>query len=270
MDQEHTPIIYSKLRTLEKKITLSYRSVSNTEKKIELRQYLTILENMFRKLEQNILTWEDLQNIGISKKIILSQIDKQEPAPKQFEDFPILSQIPIQVFLEDHLVRADLINILFSVVEYTNNNYQTIFTQKILLSASKTNSVRELFYMQYQDIFHIFHSYKSYVLIPSTSEDHMKMIDKEYIHLVQATYNFFQSIQNYINSLSKDNTFSLEDFQQAIKSNDSKSCINGLTLREALNECLQFTREALEYIQSANKEIFDSLSLNQEIQSKFN
>ncbi|MGL4677280.1 MAG: hypothetical protein ACRCWI_06400 [Brevinema sp.] len=270
MDQEYKATIYAKLRNLEKKITLSYRSSSNPDKKLELRKYLTILENMFRKLEQNILTWEDLKTIGISKKTILSQVGKKEFVPKQFEDFPNLSQLTIQAFLEENYIRADSINILYSIVEYINNNYQTIFTQKILLSASKTNSIRELFYMQYQDIFHIFHSYKSYVLIPSTSEEHKKMVDKEYLHLVQATYNFFNSIQSYISLLSKDQTFSPEDFQQQIKSTDSKSCIYGLTLKEALKECLTFTEEALDYLQSFNKDIFDSLSLNQEIQSKFN
>lgn len=266
-------IIQQKLRTLEKKFMISYRSASSIEKRQDLQKYISVLENLFRKLEANILVWEDLQRVGITKKSIFElakAAEKHDATEIDFSNYEKISSIPESILVQSDLYQAEKINNLYSIIEFININYQTIFTQKILISASKTNGLRELFYMQYQEIFHIFHSYKSYVLIPSTSDDHLKMIDKEYVQLLKAIYSFLVSIQNYIDLIFKDDTFTFEDFIQPIKTTDKNSYIYEYTLREALNQCNDFVTEAIEYIQADNRDIFDYLSMDSKFRMNTN
>lgn len=257
-----------KLRLLEKKFAVSYRSITDSEKRIEIQKYITVLENLSRKLEAETLQWDDLQKIGITKKNIF-ELSKELSTPSiktDLNDFEKISTIDQIEFIQENFYQASQINTLFSIIEFININYQNIFTQKILISASKTNSLRELFYMQYQEILHIFNSYREYAIIPSTSELHVKMLDKEYIQLLKAILQFLNSIQNYIELIFQDDTFTATDFAEPIKTTDKKSYIFGLTLKDALLQCNEFIEESINYLQSDNKEIFDHISMN----SKFN
>ncbi len=263
--------IITKLRTLEKKISISYRSTSDSDKRHELRKHLTILDGLFRKIELEIIEWEDLLHIGISKRAIMDLVNTDSTPAQNTnleEIFPMVSKIPHLEFLSDNIYMSDKVNSLYSIIEFVNINYQTIFAQKILLSASKTNSMRELFYNQYQDIFRTFNSYKSLAIIPSKSEDFVKMLNKEYFQILKTIYNFFISIKLYMELISDDDTFSDEDFQHNIVTADVTSCIAQSTLREALDECYSFIEEAMSYIQNDNRDIFDSISIGQEIKSK--
>ncbi len=267
----YSSTIMEKLRQMQKKMTLSYRSAPTPEKRTELQNYISILEGLIRKVESTTITWDDLKKIGISRKIIQheaysAQLETFEP--QHFDDFKIISKIPMEELIDSKFVHAEKVNILYSIIEYINNNYQTIFTQKSLMNASKTNSIREAFYMQYQNIFHIFHSYKSFTLIPSNSEDHMKMIEKEYLHLIKDIYKFFISILNYIESISQDETFTLEDFLTPIQTSDVSCTIRGLTLQKALETCREFVEESISYIQQENRDTFDYMSLERDMQSR--
>ncbi len=257
-------IIMEKLRHTQKKMTLSYRNAPTPEKKYELQNYISVLEGLIRKVETQTITWDDLKKIGLSKRTILNEAYNAKQVnfePQKFEDYKIISKIPIDEFIDTKFVHAEKVNILYSIIEYINNNYQTIFTQKSLMNASKTNSIREAFYMQYQNIFHIFHSYKSFTLIPSNSEDHMKMIEKEYLHLIKDIYKFFVSILNYIESITQDETFTLEDFLTPVQTSDLSCTIRGLTLQKALETCREFIEESISYIQQENRDTFDYMSL---------
>ncbi len=268
--QSYKSAIITKLKSLEKKLTISYRSSSDADKRYELRQYLTRLENLFRKIELEIIEWEDLLQIGVSKRSVMELIQDNTPAKNVPTEnaFPMISKIPELEILDEDVHLAQKINGLFSIIEYVNINYQTIFAQKILLSASKTNSVRVLFYNQYQDIFHIFNSYKELSSISSKSEDFVKMLNKEYLQLLKTTYNFFTSIQNYIELIAEDDTFSATDFLQNIITEETNSCIANNTLKEALEECHAFIDEATSYIQNENRDIFDQITIGQELNSK--
>ena len=264
----HKSTILSKLRTLEKKFTLAYRSSKDTAKISEIYKHLSILDETVRKLEQNSLTWKDLEMIGITRNQIVTQATSAEDnSPREFDDFTLLSEIPIKNIIPDNSdsMDAESINILYSILDYVNSNYQTIFTQKILVSASKTNYLREHFYNQYQDISHIFQSYADFISIASSSVTHEELVKKEYIQLIKAVYSFFTSIQNYIDIITKDNIFSDEDFLQTITSTDKDVSIYGLPLSIALEECNIFISEALQYLQLKNKDLFDAFHLDKNL-----
>ena len=259
----HKSTILSKLKTLEKKFTLAYRSSKDTAKISEIYKHLSTLDETMRKLEQNSLTWKDLEMIGITRSQIVTHATIiEDNAPREFDDFALLSEIPIKNIVSDN---SDSINILYSILDYVNSNYQTIFTQKILVSASKTNYLREHFYNQYQDISHIFQSYANFISISSSSVTHEELVKKEYIQLIKAIYSFFTSIQNYIDIITNDNIFSDEDFLQTITSTDKDVSIYGLPLSIALEECNIFISEALQYLQLKNKDLFDTLHLDKNL-----
>ena len=259
--------ILSKLKILERKFTLAYKSSRDSTRLIEIRKHLSILDDTMNKLEQNSLTWKDLELIGITRNHILSHSTKiEDTSPREFRDFTLLSDIPMKNIVSDNLdyVDTEFVNTLYSILDYVNNNYQTIFTQKILISASKTNYLREHFYNQYQDISHIFQSYTHFLSISSTSTTHEQIIKKEYIQLIKAVYSFFTSIQNYIDIITKDNIFSDEDFLQVITSTDKNISIYGLPLSIALDECNIFISEALQYLNLKNKDLFDAFQLDKD------
>ncbi len=262
----HKSTILSKLKTLERKFTLAYKSSKDTTKISEIYKHLSILDETIRKLDQNSLTWKDLEMIGITRNQIITQasVVVEERTPREFDDFTLLSEIPIKNIIPDNSdsTDSDFINILYSILDYVNSNYQTIFTQKILVSASKTNYLREHFYMQYQDISHIFQSYANFINISSNSATHEELVKKEYIQLIKAIYFFFTSIQNYIEIITKDHIFSDEDFLQTVTSTDKDISIYGLPLSIALEECNIFISEALQYLHLKNKDLFDAFHLD--------
>ena len=263
----HKSTILSKLKTLERKFTLAYKSSRDPARLVEIRKHLVILNETAHKLEQDSLTWKDLETIGITRNQILTYTtDEVDDSPSEFNDFTLLSEIPIKHIISDDsdFVDAEFINTLYSILDYVNSNYQTIFTQKILISASKTNYLREHFYNQYQDISHIFQSYTHFLSISSTSTTHEQIIKKEYIQLIKAVYSFFTSIQNYIDIITKDNIFSDEDFLQVITSTDKNISIYGLPLSIALDECNIFISEALQYLNLKNKDLFDAFQLDKD------
>lgn len=266
--KDYESTILSKLKTLERKFTLAYKSCRDPVKISEINKHLSILNETIHKLEQNSLTWKDLELIGITRNHILSHaISIEDNTPVEFNDFTLLSEIPIKTIVSDNLdyVDTEFINTLYSILDYVNNNYQTIFTQKILVSASKTNYLREHFYNQYQDISHIFQSYTHFLNISSNSTTHEQIVRKEYIQLIKAVYSFFTSIQYYIDIITKDNIFSDEDFLQVITSTDKDTSIYGLPLNIALEECNIFISEALQYLNLKNKDLFDAFQLDKNL-----
>ena len=264
----HKSTILSKLQILKKKFALAHQSNKNSERLLEINKNIFTIQEIMNKLEHDSLTWQDLETIGITRTHILTYTTTMENnIPVEFNDFTLLSEIPIKNIISNnmHHIDLDFINILYSILEYINDNYQTIFTQKILISASKSNYLREHFYTQYQDILHVFHSNMDFLTISTNSNQHEQLIQKEYVQLIKNIYSFFVNIQNYIDIITNDPNFSNEDFLQTITSTDKDISIYGLPLSIALDECNVFISEALQYLNIKNKDLFDHLFLDKKL-----
>lgn len=261
--------ILEKLHKLERKIRIVYQTTKDQEKVVTMSKMLSQIDQITKKLLAGNLTWKELEELGIKKSRIVnpSEVPLDQPS-SDFQNYHILSHIPIICIINDtndSLDEDHIINIFYSITEYININYQTIFTQKILLQSSKTNNIREHFYMQHQDTVRIFQSYVHFHNLSSTTKEKEDLLKKEYLQLIKSIYVFLNCIHHYITTVTQDGTFIQEDFQYPIVSSDKSISIYKLPLNLALEECLTFTTEAMAYIQANNKDIFDSISIGQKI-----
>lgn len=266
--QEYRDIIYAKLKNLEKKFKLSYTTQKNKEELIELGKNLYEVRQALVKLERNKITWNDLNILGINKISLekIEEMNRQRHQKEEFQKNSLMESIPMIILVDNSksIINTNHLNKMYSIIEYINKHYQTLFTQKSLLSSAKTSPIREKFYIQYQEISHIFKSYAHLVSINSKSSyDLERLSHKEFVILLKKIYTFLLGIKEYIEMVQKDATFNSEDFREPIKSLDSESSISGLSLEVALKECHNFVSQSLEYIHSTNRDIFDALNIEE-------
>ena len=262
-DYQH--VIYDKLKGLERKFELSYGVSKDTNKLVDLRQNINHIRALLQSLTQNTLTWEDLNSIGITRAQLQKTATEYDTVVRtNISDFSLLSTITITELLDydDGHANTESFNTMFSIIEYINHNYNSIFTQKVLLSASKTSGIREQFYLQYQNIDHIFKNYLHYLEVGKKGSS-QEVLYREHITLIKAIYTFLVGIQNYIEMIKKDDTFQMDDFQALIVSDDKTISIYGLSLYIALEECRTFIDEAVDYLKIQEKDIFNSMQIEQ-------
>ncbi|MGL4393951.1 MAG: hypothetical protein ACRCS8_01850 [Brevinema sp.] len=242
--------VQRKLKHLERKVELSYSSAKNdNEKKMQVGKDLMDIKNALGKLQHRTLSWKDLQRFGITQSRLYAEADTDsENIKKEFSNFGLLSAIPKLRITEsqDH----EFVNELFSIMEYLNDNYQTIFAQKILLTSSKTNTIRERFYIMYQEISRMFKNYHQLVSNSISNRSNELLLEKEEHIILHKIVALLELMQQYLSLIQDDPTFSREDFLHVVVSMDDKSSINNLTLQTAFDECKHYIEEALDYIET--------------------
>ncbi|MGL4562804.1 MAG: hypothetical protein ACRCVW_03005 [Brevinema sp.] len=241
-------LLYQKLKRLERKLELSYSTTKNNQQKtLQLGKDLLDLRAVLTKLDQKTLSWNDLIPFGISKNKIYQEATAQkEIAKKELSDFGLLSSIPKIKLIESS--GYDFINELYSIMNYLNDNYQTIFTQKVLLTSSKTNTVREKFYILFQEILRLFRNYQQLIAINHSQRSNDMVIQKEYKLLLNKILSLLELMKQYFKLIQEDPTFSQEDFLHLVVSTNNHSSISNLTLQTAFEECKHYIDETIEYI----------------------
>lgn len=263
--------VYNKLKSLERKFELSCIGLKDQEKLLKIYKDLKQIKYDLEKLKKYELTWEDLKKYNITannlKKSIQVSTSKEANYRTSIKDFIALAEVPI----EQHSKNGkQSINEFYSIINYFNDNYLNLFTQKILISSVKTSSIREIIYLQYQEILRLFKNYINYIDLGTdhyakTKQNNMKQSinQKEYQNLLQKLLIFTTSIKNYIYNIQNDSSFTEEDFNQNISGVSPDSRIYGLTLKVALEECLTFTQEFEEYLHIAEKDIIDIINISE-------
>ncbi|MGL4366740.1 MAG: hypothetical protein ACRCTQ_00435 [Brevinemataceae bacterium] len=271
--EKYAPAIAEKINILIRKLKLSSLNAKDSGKLESIGKDLLTLKDIKNKLENQTLQWNDLEFIGISQ----DSLDKFQNInikleQNEFQDFELLNQIPMLTLIEKD--GFSFINQLYSIIDYINTNYQMIFTQKLLQMSDKTNSRREQFYLQYQDIIRSFKNYSEFIGKKNefnTNKPNFiqeQFLIKEYQTIVKKIFLFLSSIKTYIEKLLSDDTFSQEDWQSKITCDNTDVSIYGLPLSLALEECFLFVKEALKYISAKEKDLIDSIILIEQKNNK--
>lgn len=251
-------LVYEKLKILERKLELSYSNAKNDNTKlIQLGDDLMSVRGALTRLKDKTLSWKELEKFGITKNLTYKEFDNDNNSPQEFNDFGLLASIP-QLKISD-APDDEFINHVYSIIDYLNHNYQTIFTQKILLTSSKSNTIREKFYLQYQEIMRLFKNYHQLTSYNQSGRSNEQLIYKEYKVLITKIITLLQLMQKYFMMIQDDPTFSKEDFLHLVISLDPNSTIHNLTLQTAFEECKHYIEEALKYIYLNESDIVKNL-----------
>ncbi|MGL5254676.1 MAG: hypothetical protein ACRC9L_06775 [Brevinema sp.] len=263
--EEYRPIILDKLKVLERKLRLSITGQNDPKKVDDTHKNIIRVRQDLVKLNEGELSWEDLRIYNLTEENLRKTSASQKMAADEernsLSDFNALADVVIK----DYGVHVpQVINELFSMVEFIKDNYLVLFTQKGLMGASRNTSSREQIYLHYQDLVRLLNSYITFGAQPRSGRSSIKedLMHREYIDILKKYHVFINIVRSSIEIIQKDETLSRVDFTQTVSGIDSNVRIYGLTYQVALEECKNFINEVEEYMMMSNRDFFDAMNID--------